>query len=296
MASATEGLEVKIAPDWAPNVFASVVMVSGRQGPLDRDRPMMKMGVVELKVSAEQRRLQVAIATDREKYEPGDTVTGTVTVTSAGKPVSAEVAVSAADEGVLSLIDYRTPDPMKTFYASFGLGVDAGTNWNRIARLADPGAEDPDEGGDGGSEGGKIRSRFVASAYWAPALVTDARGVATFSFTAPDSLTAYRLMAVAADAGDRFGNGERRVTVTKKLIAQPVLPRFKVRLPPALILAPLIAAPICTLPSDSTENPDDTVPPMTTLLGVLMLPVELSTSSLMNSVSLTLILCIAKST
>jgi uncharacterized protein YfaS (alpha-2-macroglobulin family) len=226
LASSGEGLEVTIAPDWAPNVFASVVMVAGRHGPLDRDRPMMKMGVVELKVSAEQRRLQVAIATERDRYEPGETVTGTVTVTSAGKPVTAEVALSAADEGVLSLIDYRTPDPMKTFYASFGLGVDAGTNWNRIARLADPGADDPDEGGDAGSESSRVRSRFVASAYWAPALVTDARGVARFSFTAPDSLTAYRLMAVAADAGDRFGNGERRVTVTKQLVAQPVLPRF----------------------------------------------------------------------
>ncbi len=226
LASSTEGLELTIAPDWAPNVFASVVMVSGRHGPLDRDRPRMKMGVVELKVSAEARRLAVAIATERPTYEPGETVTGTITVTSAGKPVAAEVALSAADEGVLSLIGYQTPDPMKTFYASFGLGVDAGTNWNRIARLVDPGAEDHDEGGDSGSEGNRLRSRFLASAYWAPALLTDARGVARFSFTAPDSLTAYRLMAVAADAGDRFGSGDRRITVTKALIAQPVLPRF----------------------------------------------------------------------
>ena len=32
------------------------------------------------------------------------------------------------------------------------------------------------------------------------------------TFTAPDNLTAFRLMAVAADAGDRFGSGERRFT------------------------------------------------------------------------------------
>ena len=40
-------------------------MVQGRQGPTDRDRPQMKMGVVELKVSAEHKRVKVAVATDR---------------------------------------------------------------------------------------------------------------------------------------------------------------------------------------------------------------------------------------
>lgn len=227
MASASEGLELKIADAWAPNVFARVTMISGRHGPTDRDRPQMKMGLVELKVSAEHRRLQVAVATDRTTYKPGELVTGTLTVTHDGKPVSAELSVSVADEGVLQLIDYQTPDPMLTFYKSFGLGVDAGTNWNRVARLADPQQGDPDEGGDaGGDEEQRIRSRFVASAYWAPALETDERGQVRFQFPAPDNLTAFRVMAVAADTGERFGKGDLRFTVAKPLAAQPALPRF----------------------------------------------------------------------
>jgi len=117
---------------------------------------------------------------------------------------------------------------MKTFYASYGLGVDSGTNWNRVARLADPTAGDPDMGGDAGStaNGQRVRSKFVASAFWAPMLVTDAQGEIPFSFTAPDNLTAFRLMAVAADAGERFGAGEKRLTVNKPLMAAPALPRF----------------------------------------------------------------------
>lgn len=228
MASAAEGIELAVQDAWAPNVYARVTMVSGRHGPTDRDRPQLKMGLVELKVSAEHRRLAVAVATDRATYRPGETVTGTLTVTHDGKPVAAEVAVSVADEGVLQLIDYQTPDPMATFYRSFGLGVDAGTNWNRVARLADPAAGDPDEGGDGGGgeDPERVRSRFVASAYWAPALVTDARGQVRFSFAAPDNLTAFRVMAVAADAGERFGKGDLRFTVAKPLLAQPALPRF----------------------------------------------------------------------
>lgn len=225
--SAAEGLELTIADAWAPDVFASVAMVSGRHGDGDRDRPQFKMGVVELRVDASPHRLDVAVQLDEASVRPGAPVHGKVVVTSHGKPVKAELSLSVADEGVLSLIAYRTPDPMAAFYAAWGLGVDTGTNWNRLARSADPDAGDPDAGGDyGGSDGPAVRSRFVASAYWAPALVTDDRGVAEFAFTAPDNLTAFRVMAVAADTGARFGSGDARLTIAKPLMAIPVLPRF----------------------------------------------------------------------
>ncbi len=223
-----EGIQIPITADQAPNVFASVVMVTGRTGEGDRHRPRFKMGVVDLRVSSEDNRLAVAVETEKPSYQPGETVSGVVRLRSAGQPVVGEVALSAADEGVLQLIAYKTPDPMKAFYASWGLGIDSGTNWNRIARLNDPmGEEDPEGGGDAGSgEGGRVRSRFVSSAFWAPHLVTDERGEVRFSFTAPDNLTAFRLMAVAADDGTRFGSGETRITVKKPLLAKPVLPRF----------------------------------------------------------------------
>ncbi len=227
LASSAEGVELTIKDSWAPNVFASVAMVSGRQGDGDRNRPQLKLGIVELKVDSDHKRLDVKVELDQAEVRPGAPVSGRVIVTHAGKPVAAELSLSVADEGVLSLIAYRTPDPMKTFYATWGLGVDASTNWNRLARLADPEAGDPDEGGDwGGSSGLQIRSRFVASAYWAPRLVTGDDGVARFAFDAPDNLTAFRVMAVGADQGDRFGAGETRLTVNKKLMATPVLPRF----------------------------------------------------------------------
>jgi alpha-2-macroglobulin len=223
-----EGIQIPIVSAHAPNVFASVAMVSGRRGEGDRNRPRFKMGVVDLRVSSEENRLAVAIETEKPSYQPGEEVAGVVRLMSGGKPVVGEVALSVADEGVLQLIAYKTPDPMKAFFASWGLGVDAGTNWNRIARLNDPmGEEDPEEGGDSGSrEGGKIRSRFVSSAFWDPHLVTDERGEVRFRFTAPDNLTAFRVMAVAADDGTRFGSGESRVTIKKPLLAMPILPRF----------------------------------------------------------------------
>jgi uncharacterized protein YfaS (alpha-2-macroglobulin family) len=227
LASASEGIELTIDDAWAPNVYAGVTLVQGRRGPGDRNRPQMKMGMVELAVSSQAKALEVKIELDRVEVKPGDPVKGTIRVTAGGKPVKAELAVSVADEGVLQLIAYKTPNPLATFYAAFGLGVDAGTNWNRVAKLASPEGGDPDSGGDfASSNEGRIRSRFVSSAYWAPAVITDARGEATFAFAAPDNLTAFRVMAVAADAADRFGAGEQRLTVAKHLMARPALPRF----------------------------------------------------------------------
>nr|HEX4318707.1 MG2 domain-containing protein [Kofleriaceae bacterium] len=226
--SAGEGVTVPIKDAWAPNVFASVTMVSGRHGPADKDRPQLKMGKVELRVSSKAKELQVAVELDKDKVKPGERVSGKLRVTSAGAPVRAEIALSAADEGVLQLIDYQTPNPMAKFYAAYGLGVEAATNFSKLARALDPDGNDADQGGDTASRlnAGKVRSKFVASAFWAPMLVTDEHGEASFSFIAPDNLGAFRLMAAVADTGDRFGAAERRLTVAKPVMAVPALPRF----------------------------------------------------------------------
>jgi uncharacterized protein YfaS (alpha-2-macroglobulin family) len=187
----------------------------------------MWMGLVNLKVSAEKKNLRVQVETERTDYRPGDLVKGRIVVTADGAPVESEVSLSAADEGVLQLINFATPDPMNTFYAPFGLGVDTAASWLRIARPLAPDDLNGEDGADGGgAPGERIRSRFVASAYWAPALVTDRNGEVVFQFKAPDNLTAFRLMAVAADRADRFGAGDRRIRIAKKMQALPVLPRF----------------------------------------------------------------------
>ena len=226
--SSGQGLEVKVTPEMAPNAFASVVLVRGRVGEGDAHGPRFKMGLVNLQVDTAHRRLNVTLETDRAGYEPGDPVTARVKITDAdGAPVRAEVALAVADEGVLQIAGYKTPDPMLSFYAPWGLGVESATTWNRLLRVKEPGQDEPEEGGDsGGDEAGRVRSRFMATAFWAPALVTRADGTATVKFNAPDNLTAFRVMAVAADAADRFGSGERRFTVSKVLQAMPTLPRL----------------------------------------------------------------------
>ncbi len=225
-----EAIEIPVEARFAPNVYAAVTLVRGRIGAGEEGKPQFKMGMVNLEVDSSDRRLEVTVDTDRPSYRPGETVSATVKVRNRqGAPVKAELALAAADEGVLQIAGYKTPDPLPTFYRSWGLGVNSSTTWNRIAQVRDPsqGSDDEGEGGDaGGDEGGRIRSRFMATAYWNPALVTATDGTAHVTFIAPDNLTAFRVMAVAADRGERFGSGEKRFTVNKPLQAMPALPRF----------------------------------------------------------------------
>ena len=94
----------------------------------------------------------------------------------AEKPVSAEVSITAADEGVLSLIGYQTPDPVPTFDAPWGIGVSSATQLEYLRDIPGPNLERPATGGDAA---GTLRSRFVGTAVWKPGAVTNAAGVAT---------------------------------------------------------------------------------------------------------------------
>jgi uncharacterized protein YfaS (alpha-2-macroglobulin family) len=217
-------IKVPITADHAPNVYVSVAVVQGRIGDGPRGKPRMRMGIVNLPVRPADSALAVAIETDKPSYRPGETVTATVRVTdSAGQPVAAEVSVTASDEGVLSLIGYETPNPIPTFYAPWGLGVATATQVEYIRDIPPPNQERPAFGGD---MPGTVRSHFVSNAVWTPGAVTDASGTATVTFTAPDNLTAFRVMALAADRGHRFGSADKRFTVAKPLQLLASLPRF----------------------------------------------------------------------
>ena len=226
MTPTTKFIKVPIKESYAPNVYVSVALVQPRTGLGNRAYPRMKMGMKALSVRPQENRLKVSVSSDRSDYQPGDQVTATVKVVDhQDQPVHAEVALTAADEGILALINYKTPDPIPTFYAPWGLGTRAASQYAYIKTIPSPNLDRPATGGDSGGLG-TIRSRFLASAIWKPGLLTDNQGEARVSFKAPDNLTAFRMMAVAADSGQKFGSSDRRFTVSKPLQLHRSLPRF----------------------------------------------------------------------
>src|SRR6266542_1817507 len=85
------------------------------------------------------------------------------------------------------------------------------------------------DGGGGGAEGGVnagIRKDFRVLSFWRGSLTTDANGHATIDVKLPESLTTYRIMAVAADRSSRFGSADSEIRINTPVTLKPTWPRF----------------------------------------------------------------------
>ncbi len=236
-------VEVPIKAEDAPNVYASVFLVKGA---VDRGRiagnPHLLMGYCNLRVDPAQHRLNVTFAQPREVTLPGSEqeISGTVTDFK-GKPVQgAEVTLYVEDEGTLAYTQYSNPQCLDHFYSDRYWKI---KNFSPLARLlpenmadrrfwGDPFCFDTkSEGNSFGSNfqeiSGKLplRRNFNPCAFWKADIKTDDKGNFRVNFTNPDTLTRYRIIAVAADEA-RFGTGTTSYTVSKPVMAEPSILMF----------------------------------------------------------------------
>ncbi|WP_158412165.1 alpha-2-macroglobulin family protein [Ilumatobacter nonamiensis] len=95
--------------------------------------------------------------------------------------------------------------------------------------VADAPAATADAAGESASAEGApidVRVDFDALAVFAPNERTGADGSVDVDVDLPDSLTRYRVMAVAVDGADRFGSDESTLTARLPISVRPSAPRF----------------------------------------------------------------------
>jgi len=244
LTSTQESIAVPITESDIPNVFVSVVLVKGRTtAPAstsevaanpeadvsDPGKPAFRMGYVELNVEDRSKRLTVAVAADREEYRPASGATVRLDVRDhQDRGVASEVTLWAVDYGVLSLTAYRAPDVAAGVYVRKALQVLNADSRQRIVSRRVLSSKGETEGGGGGSDAGAgaMRRDFRVLAFWIGSVVTGADGRASVEVKLPESLTTYRIMAVAGDRSSRFGSGEAEVRTNKPLTLKPAFPRF----------------------------------------------------------------------
>ncbi|HET8541435.1 MAG TPA: MG2 domain-containing protein [Anaeromyxobacter sp.] len=236
----TPAIEVRVEPEWAPNVFASVVLVRGRVHDqkdatgFETGAPAFKMGYAKLTVEPRAQRLAVGVAPSRDVANPGQKVALAVTVRDdRGRPAAAQATVWVVDEAVLGLTGYRTPDPVAQLHAEKPLSVRTGESRLELPHAKRSRLEQLFPAGDGGEADGPrapppdlLRALFQSTAYWNPDVAVGADGTATVELTLPDNTTTYRVMAVAVDPRGRAGAAERRLVAKLPLMVQAVTPRF----------------------------------------------------------------------
>ena len=247
-------IDVKIEESYVPVIYVSVSTYSVRTG---NDAPKSYYGVTALNINAATKKIDVSIKPDKESYQPGDKAKFTITATQNGKPAkNAAITLMAVDRGILDLIGYHVEDPLSYFYDrnrfyNRTMGGDSrsllimqeqvemesaaedalfaknemATGATRVYKMkAAPMMAASD--GEAGSEGMKIRSNFASTAAFEPYIITDKSGKATCSVTLPDSLTSYRITAVAIDDSNAFGKAEEEISVCEPISVRTALPRM----------------------------------------------------------------------
>lgn len=231
-------IEIPLTDEDAPNAFVSVLIIKGAADSKRKNpEPQLRLGYCELKVDPAADRLTIEMGATQSETRPGEAVqvNGRV-IGFDGKPVpNAELVFYAEDEGTLSVTGYNNPDPLTHFHAPRMLETRNGTSLENFI------PETPGENyyankgfiiGDGDSKGGDaeeaiaLRKNFDPCAAWMPTLKTGADGQFTASFIAPDTLTRYRLIAVAHEGASRFGVGIGEAIVNKPLMLEPSPPLF----------------------------------------------------------------------
>ena len=115
----TPTIDVPMTDDLRPNAFVSVLLVRGRtkaapseSAEPDVGAPTFRRGTRCFSINPEARRLKVSVKANKDKFLPGEKVEVDVDVRDQkAKAARSEVTLYAVDEGVLSLIGYKTPDP-----------------------------------------------------------------------------------------------------------------------------------------------------------------------------------------
>ncbi|HUG35549.1 MAG TPA: hypothetical protein VML54_01285, partial [Candidatus Limnocylindrales bacterium] len=198
-------IDVPVSAAWAPNVFVSALVVRGRVGGVqptalvDLGRPAFKLGVSEIRVGWRAHELKVTVTADRPVYRTREKARVTVAVRTAGgavPPAGSEIAVAAVDEGLLELL----PNPSFTLLDAMmrrrAYRVTTSTAQSHVIGKRHFGLKAVVAGGAGGQR--PTRELFDTLLYWKARVPLDARGEAVLEVPLNDSITAFRIVAVAS--------------------------------------------------------------------------------------------------
>ena len=250
-------LPIPKTSSWAPNVFVSVMALRGRvhevpwysfftwgwrkplawwdaywnegrqyQAPtamVDLSRPSFKLGVAQLHIGRALHELDVAVTPDKQRYSIRQTVRTKVRVTQGGQPVKGEIAFAAVDEALLALADNPSWKLLDGLLQDRAWGVQTSTAQNEIIGRRHYGRKAIAPGGGGGHSAS--RELFDTLLLWRGDVVLDANGEAVIDVPLNDSLTSFRLVAIAQGPGrlatnppqEAFGTGSASVQVSQDL-------------------------------------------------------------------------------
>lgn len=228
---ATIGVPIK--GNYGPNVYVSALLVRGRVAEakstalLDLGKPAFKMGLSGIKVGWDAHRLEVSVTPDRQVYKIREKVRVKIKVQPDGRGEAFKggtILVAAVDEGLLQLMPNKSWDLLAPMMGDRQHAVRTSTGQLQVIGKRHFGLKAIAAGGGGGAGGS--RKLFDTLLLWQDQIVMDESGRATVEIPLNDSLTSFRIVAIAMSGEGLFGTGETSIRTSQDILVFSGLPPF----------------------------------------------------------------------
>ncbi len=233
-------IQFTVTPNMVPNAAVEAVLV--RQGkPLEQEEPgslddLVRIGFAPFTTNTDEHYLNLEVkpaggVEGSPALEPGSNQTVELTLkNNVGSSVKGQFTVMVVNEAVLQLSGYRPPDLVKTVFAEQPISTRLSDNRPDVVLTPITSPLQKGWGYGGGLSAGaantRTRTDFKPVAYYNGSVVTDENGKAKVSFSLPDDLTTWRVMAVATDGNFNFGTTDTTFVTSKPVVSNPILPQF----------------------------------------------------------------------
>lgn len=224
-------VSIPIRENYAPNAFVSVMVVRGRASEIkptalvDLGKPSYRLGIANLTVGYRAHELSVKVTPDTDVYRIRGKARVQIAVRNANgqaPAAGAEVALAAVDEGLLELKPNNSWNLINAMMGVRGLEVNNSTAQMQVVGRRHFGLKAMPPGGGGGQQ--MTRELFDTLLLWKGRVKLDAAGNATVDIPLNDSLTSFKIVAVATAGSAQFGTGQASIRTTQDLMLLPGIP------------------------------------------------------------------------
>ncbi len=241
-------LEVPIKADYGPNVFVSALIVRERlrevpwysffqwgwrapgdwwlafrenlapSATVDLAKPAHKLGIAEIQVGLSGQALKVQVKSDQPSYQVRGLAKIKVSVSDPqGKtlPPGTSVAFAAVDQALLELSNNDTWSLLESMWVRRGYSMETFTAQMHVVGKRHYGRKAAPPGGGGGI--GPTREIFDTLLLWNAEVVLNEKGEADLEVPLNDSLTRFKLVAIADHGENQFGTGSASIETRQDL-------------------------------------------------------------------------------
>ncbi len=246
-------IKVPLPAAYAPNIYVSVLAVRGRVSGwklwtakiardwglpfLSRDgyeptalvdlaKPSYRIGMARINVGQEGNTLGVRVHADHARYAVRETATVDVAVSDpSGKPArSAEIAFAAVDQALLQLSPNDSWQLLGAMMGERPVSVLTSTAQMQVVGKRHFGKKAVGTGGGGGTDNAITRTDFKPVLLWRGRVALDGQGKTRIAVPLADSLSAYKLVAIASSGAQLFGTGSTEIRTAQDLTVYPGIP------------------------------------------------------------------------